>query len=989
MDILILLLLGGTVAFSWHRIDKLERRVADLTGLLDDLSGPYFRQPPAAPVNVAEAEAVPAPESGSEEPESATAKQISPAEEPPRSPEVEPNAGLQLEPKLVDAERAYADESVAEDAQAYEPGKGFSFDFEDIFGRRLPIWGGGFALAIAGIFLVRFSIEAGLLTPIVRVGLSFLFGLSLLAGAEAAFRFEERLHDPRVRQSLAGAALATLYGAFYLAGTAYGLIGAGAAFVGLAAVTAAAIALSFRFGLPCAVIGLLGGFAAPLLVDSDSANVPLLSFYLALVTGGLAWTSEAQGRRRLGYAALAAGLAWGAAMMFAGVSSSSDFAALGIYLVVLGTVLPAFLHANGGPSLPKLAAGAIATLQMAVLVSDAGFAPLTWGLYLLIGAALSALGWRYAALRLGTLVAAGLGLWLLVIWPDPKDQFFALVAAAQVLIFAGVPFAYHWLGRARLLDIAQLGAVSLVMGIVIYTRFGSWGELDSEPVLAASMAGLALLPGIAFALLWQRGEEGETRKALALIAPAALLSFAALLLLTPAWLAPIMAMLVSAPLIWCYWKRDALALHVASWSSAAVTIIALTVTPDFVNETSQLGDSPEAVDKMRAVLRWVATALPFACMAIMGRNPIALGFGEAITVALLYGVVSQVVPSAPLAWIAALAAIALFVLRPRRIAAWATALAIAGLWAFIPLAQWGEAGTMAMFGTPFQAGSAIAPQVLALRILPLAAVFAALLWKGEGWPMDFRAALLLALGVVAVIALHSVYKQVFSITSLFRFEHYGMGERTVWQAALVLAAYGARQYLPDSIRRPVSLGLIAISLAHFVWFTLVLHNPLLTVQHVGPTPIANWLTLAYLTAIGGLWLALTQWDDAPAAVRIGVDTATMALIALLAYSLLRQVFAGSNLTSSTIEQTESLLISLLGIVLALGLLWWGSWRGERSWRIGSLVLMLVAVVKVFLIDAAGLEGLLRIASFMALGFSLIGIGWVYSRQLSRLTASET
>ena len=43
--------------------------------------------------------------------------------------------------------------------------------------------------------------------------------------------------------------------------------------------------------------------------------------------------------------------------------------------------------------------------------------------------------------------------------------------------------------------------------------------------------------------------------------------------------------------------------------------------------------------------------------------------------------------------------------------------------------------------------------------------------------------------------------------------------------------------------------------------------------------------------------------------------------------------------------------------------------------------MLGAVLKVFLFDAAGLEGLARIASFMALGFSLIGIGWVYSRQL--------
>jgi len=267
--------------------------------------------------------------------------------------------------------------------------------------------------------------------------------------------------------------------------------------------------------------------------------------------------------------------------------------------------------------------------------------------------------------------------------------------------------------------------------------------------------------------------------------------------------------------------------------------------------------------------------------------------------------------------------------------------------------------------------------------LPLVAVLGVLAWKGQDRRIDFRAAVLIALGTIGGIVLHSLYKQVFGITSLFQFEHYAMGERSIWQAALVLAAFGAGERLPAGLRRPVSLGLITAALLHFGWFTLILHNPLLSVQHVGPTPIANWLTLAYLTAIAALWLVRVQWAKAPAVVPHILDAATMALLSLLAYSLLRQVFAGSVLTSRAVDQTESLLISLLGIVLALGFLWWGSWRALRSWRVGSLVLMLVAVVKVFLIDAAGLEGLLRIASFMALGFSLIGIGWVYSRQLAR------
>ena len=62
-----------------------------------------------------------------------------------------------------------------------------------------------------------------------------------------------------------------------------------------------------------------------------------------------------------------------------------------------------------------------------------------------------------------------------------------------------------------------------------------------------------------------------------------------------------------------------------------------------------------------------------------------------------------------------------------------------------------------------------------------------------------------------------------------------------------------------------------------------------------------------------------------------------------------------------------LALANLGLVLGTLIIW--------------LVLMVIAVLKVFLIDAAGLAGLARIGSFMALGFALIGIGWFYNRQL--------
>ena len=166
----------------------------------------------------------------------------------------------------------------------------------------------------------------------------------------------------------------------------------------------------------------------------------------------------------------------------------------------------------------------------------------------------------------------------------------------------------------------------------------------------------------------------------------------------------------------------------------------------------------------------------------------------------------------------------------------------------------------------------------------------------------------------------------------------------------------------------------------------MLHNPLWAMQAVGAVPFANLLAPAY--GVAGLavwWLSRRFPDVLHGYLRQAADAAIMLLSALWSLSALRHGCAGSVLTSQPMTQTEDLLRSFVGIVLALGFLWWGSFSAQRSWRIGSLVLILLAVLKVFLVDAAGLEGLLRVASFVALGASLIGIGWVYSRQLSRRT----
>ena len=231
-----------------------------------------------------------------------------------------------------------------------------------------------------------------------------------------------------------------------------------------------------------------------------------------------------------------------------------------------------------------------------------------------------------------------------------------------------------------------------------------------------------------------------------------------------------------------------------------------------------------------------------------------------------------------------------------------------------------------------------------------------------------------------MIGVHIIFKQIFALSTNEDFTQLGMAERTVWQALLVGVGTALLRWRPAL--RIAGMALVGAGLAHFIIFTFLLHNPLWTAQAVGPWPIMNWLWPAYAIAGFGAWSLFNQSEGAvQKKLRWMGDAAIMILIVLCALSELRHSFAGTLLTSTSMSQTEDLLRSLTGIVLALGFLWWGSRTGQRSWRIGSLLLMVLAVFKVFLVDAAGLAGLLRVASFVALGISLIGISVIYSKLL--------
>jgi uncharacterized membrane protein len=230
---------------------------------------------------------------------------------------------------------------------------------------------------------------------------------------------------------------------------------------------------------------------------------------------------------------------------------------------------------------------------------------------------------------------------------------------------------------------------------------------------------------------------------------------------------------------------------------------------------------------------------------------------------------------------------------------------------------------------------------------------------------------------LTTIGAHSLYKHVFAIADAGTFVRFGLAERLVWEAALAGLAVLAHRLG----RKWLAFVLAGAAAAHELFYTLLLHNPLWSAQAVGGWPAINLLLPAYALAIGLVLVAKRKLPELPDQARRALDIAQMVLLALFAFSELRQLFHGTLLVSPGLPMAEDILRSILAIAIAIGFLLWGISHKQRDWRIASLVLMLGAVGKVFLFDAAGLEGVTRIASFIALGLSLIGIGWLYSRYL--------
>ncbi len=304
--------------------------------------------------------------------------------------------------------------------------------FEERIGTRWVVWIGGLTLALGGFFLVRYSIEAGLLGPGVRTLLGGAFALALLAAGEWTRRKEsistiEALPIANIPAILTAAGTAVAFATVYAAYALYGFLAPASAFILLGLVALGTLAAALLHGPALAGLGVAAAFATPVLVSSERPDYWALYVYLAIVTTAAFALARARMWRWLVVTTIVLALLWTLPCLQCGPSMVGPH----VFHVITGFILAALFVVCGLMFGPTVDEGQIEPVSCGALAAY------------LLGATLIVLASFHddTALVAFTLLVGGT---LFVAWRAPAAT--GAVGAAAVFVFA--VFA-EWAVRAN------------------------------------------------------------------------------------------------------------------------------------------------------------------------------------------------------------------------------------------------------------------------------------------------------------------------------------------------------------------------------------------------------------------------------------------------------------------------------------------------------------------------------------------------------------
>ncbi len=496
---------------------------------------------------------------------------------------------------------------------------------EERFGTQWVVWIGGLALALGGIFLVRYTVEMGLLGPGVRIFLAAVFSALLITAGEWARRNElaagivpiPSQHIPGILTAAGTiAAYATVYAAFAL----YGFLSPAAAFVLLGLVALATLAAALLHGPALAGLGVVGAFVTPVLVSTGSADYWALYFYLAVVMAAAFALARTRLWRWLAVTATAMGVLW----TWAG-AEPDHIEALTAHLfhVVAGFALAATLIVSGlkyGPpaepgEIDGVSSGSIGAFLFAAafLVINSNHDSLALAIFALLAAATLAIAWRTEA-ALWALPAAGVfACGVMIQWAAPEfvetlvlspgvtrgaipgpptGTTLHLVFGAALAVIFGLP-AFGAQGRTATALSAQLWSltgvvVPIVILIALYLRIAN---LDRSIPFAALALALAALYGYATEYLGKRQPLPGLASAAAIYAAGAVASLALALTfaLDKGWLTVGLSLMVPG-IAWISERRPLPALRYLAAAIIVVVLIRVGYEPRIVGR--DVGTTP-------------------------------------------------------------------------------------------------------------------------------------------------------------------------------------------------------------------------------------------------------------------------------------------------------------------------------------------------------------------------------------------------------------
>ena len=779
------------------------------------------------------------------------------------------------------------------------------------------------SLALAGVFLVQYGVENGLLSPFWRVMGAAFFGAALIWGGEFIRRRsgdEGKSHSVFIPSTFSGAGLVALFAAVLAARQLYGLIGSEAALVYLVMVSAVAVVLGWYYGPFLAVAGILGSLSAPFLVGGESTSPGLFFYYFALIIMAALAVDAIRRWAWVSASALIAG--FGSSWYFWTLGAGGEhFLAFGLITTVAAMALPGL---SIWPTHTGDLVGIGLLRRLRLISADLGEP-----------AAIN-FPTRLAA---STVAAAAAIAALVAVDASTTAEVWLAIAALCVLFLLLTIWARN---AAALADLAIIPP-AVLLGVVAVQSI-DWGVLIQEfeaglarpletapPVTVSVLAAIGLV-GSAIAH-WRGLWPGRLRHGWSGGA---------------AVLAPLMLVTLEF-----FWEPRAV-LGPGYWAAHGMAVAAVMVL--FAGQVARRDDA----DKRRVAYFTLAALvmISFALIIVLS--------SAALTVALAVMVLGAAVIDRRFD----LGLLSLFVQIGTIVVGWRLV--------FSPGLFWATDAPIPEITLAY-AGSGI---LLAAALLVLGAR------NRNNARMTVESGIWAILGIfVSVLLYRALGGEVESHWAISLFA-------SVWLILMLVQLYrmpsgGGRMLRWVRVGLSILYGLFAT--AGFVALGL-LFNPLAPLAVNGDPVIGPLLldSLSVAFVIPALILAVGVWKIANLHHWLrGIFISLSAIFAIIYVGFeVRRWWHGRDLSAPSVTQGELYSYTIAMLLGSVGLLFLAFSRRSVTLRRIATLGIAATIAKVFLIDMAGLTGLMRVASFLGLGLSLAGLGWLYRRMAAQWERSD-